>query len=119
MNSRIIRSFRRDFRTVYQTHSHSSLHAIDGVKEENKVPGSVLSKIAELQDGGARMPGTTIDALRHLSYLDAIASEVLAALGTHPDDEVRWWIAATKREIETHLKDFKTLTSWDMYGQPS
>ena len=94
--------------------------AIDATTEENKgvVPRSVQSKIADLKDGAARMPGSTIEAWRQLSYLDGIASEVLAALNTHPDDEVRWWAAATKRQIETHVKDFKTFTSWESTGSP-
>ena len=78
--------------------------AIDATTEENKgvVPRSVQSKIADLKDGAARMPGSTIEAWRQLSYLDGIASEVLAALNTHPDDEVRWWAAATKRQPLLH-----------------
>lgn len=92
--------------------------AIDAATKENKgaVPRSILSKIAELQDGGA--PGQTIEAWRRLSYLDGIASEVLAALNTYPDDEVRWWAAAAKRQIETHLKDLKTFISWESTGSP-
>ena len=82
------------------------------------VPGSVLSRIAELKDGGARMPGTTCETLEHLSYLDGIASEVLAALTSHPDEEVRWWAAAAKRQIETHVQDFKTFTAWESTGNP-
>ena len=94
--------------------------AVDTATEENKevVPGSVLSGIADLKDGAARMPGPTSEALDHLSYLDGIASEVLAALKTHPDGEVRWWAAAAKRQIEIQVKDIKTFISWESTGSP-
>lgn len=92
--------------------------AIDAATKEKKgaVPGPILSKIAELKD--VRVPGRTIEARRHLSYLDGIASEVSAALDTYPDDEVRWWAAATKRHIEAHLKDLKAFISWGSTGSP-
>ena len=94
--------------------------AIDAATEENTgvVPTSVRSMIADLKDGAARMPDLTIEALRQLSYLDGIASEVLAALITCQDDEVGWWARATKRQIETHVKDFNIFTSWASVGSP-
>ncbi len=94
--------------------------AIDAATEENKgvVPTSVRSKIADLKDGAARMPDSTIEALNHLIHLDGIASELLAALNTCQDDEVRWWAAATKRQIGTHLKDLKSFTAWESTGSP-
>ena len=94
--------------------------ALDVAMGESKVvvPVSVLSKIDELKECAARMPGQTSEVAGHLSLLDNIASELQAALTTHPDDEVRWWAAATKQQIETHTKNFKTLTSWESPGTP-
>ena len=93
---------------------------IDTATKKNMgvVPGSVLSKIAELKDGSARMPGATIEVKNHLCYLDGIASEVLAALRTHPDDEVRWWAAAVKQQTGTMITDVKPFISWESTGSP-
>ena len=88
--------------------------------EEKKgvVPAAVRSKIADLKDGAARLPGPTFETSKQLSGLDRIASEVLADLSNHQDEEVRWWAAATKRQIETHVQDFKTFTAWESTGNP-
>ena len=83
-----------------------------------KVPTSIQSKIEEMKEVAARMPGPVIETLRHLSYLDGTASEILVELSTHQDDEVRWWIAAVKRQIETHGNYFKSFTSWEFAGSP-
>ncbi|PKL60023.1 MAG: cyclic beta 1-2 glucan synthetase, partial [Methanomicrobiales archaeon HGW-Methanomicrobiales-4] len=93
---------------------------IDAVKGENNRATlvSVRYKIAELKNGGAVIPGPTMEALRHLTYLDEIASEVLAALSTYPDSEVRWWAFSTKQQIEAHVKDFKTFVSWESTCSP-
>ena len=94
--------------------------AVDAATGRNKgvEPGSARLKIAELKDGAARMPGPTIESLNHLRSLDGIASELLAALKTHPDDEVRWWAAATKRQTGTMVKDFQLFISWESTGSP-
>jgi cellobiose phosphorylase len=80
--------------------------------------GEVLSKIAELKEGTAGIPGPTIEALNHLRALDGIASEVLAALKTHPDDEVKWWAAAAKRQTGIMIEDFERFISWESTGSP-
>jgi cyclic beta-1,2-glucan synthetase len=94
--------------------------AIDAATEKNTgaVPDPVRSKITEMNDGAARMPGPTIKVLNHLRYLDGIASEVLDALKTHPDEEVWWWAAATKRQTGTMVVDFTTFISWESTGNP-
>ena len=83
-----------------------------------KVPTSIQSKIEEMKEVAARMQGPVIETLRHLSYLDGTASEILVELSTHQDDEVRWWTAAVKRQIETHGNYFKSFTSWEFAGSP-
>ena len=94
--------------------------AIDAATNGKKgvVPAGVLSRIADLKDSAARLPGPTCETSKHLSGLDRIASEVLADLSDHQDEEVRWWAAATKRQIETHVQDFKTFTAWESTGNP-
>ncbi len=94
--------------------------AIDAASEKNKgaVPDPVRLKIAEMNEGAARMPGQTSEALDHLRYLDGTASEVLAALKNHPDEEVRWWAAATKQQTGTMVEDFNTFISWESTGSP-
>ena len=94
--------------------------AIAAATKKNKevVPPSLKLKIADLKDGAARMPEATIDALNHLRYLDGVASEVLSELNACQDGEVRWWAAATKRQVETHLQDLKSFTTWESTGSP-
>ena len=94
--------------------------AIDSSTKEKKgvVPAAVRSKIADLKDGATRLPGPTFETSKQLSGLDTIASEVLADLSNHQDEEVRWWAAATKRQVETHAQEFKTFTAWGSTGNP-
>ncbi|NTW93012.1 MAG: cyclic beta 1-2 glucan synthetase, partial [Methanoregulaceae archaeon] len=94
--------------------------AIDSSTKEKKgvVPAAVRSKIADLKDGAARLQGPTCETSKQLSSLDRIASAVLADLSNHPDEEVRWWATATKRQIEMHAQDFKTFTAWESTGNP-
>jgi cellobiose phosphorylase len=81
-------------------------------------PGFILSKIAELKDGSATMPGPAVDSLNHLRALDGMASELLASLKTHPHEEVRWWAAAVKRQTGTMGEDFQLFISWESTGSP-
>ena len=94
--------------------------AVDTASKEDTevVPISVRSMITDLKDGAARMPDSTIEALKQLSYLDGIATDVVAALTSCQDDEVRWWARATKRQTQTHVEDLNILTSWASVGSP-
>jgi len=94
--------------------------AFDAATGENPGgdPDGVRSKITGLKDSTPRLPGPTVEALHHLRSLDAIASEVLAALKTHPDDEVRWWAAAAKRQIRKMSEDLQRFISWESTGSP-
>ncbi|MBN1166814.1 MAG: cyclic beta 1-2 glucan synthetase [Methanospirillaceae archaeon] len=94
--------------------------AIDAAEKEKRgvVPVSVSSKIAELKGGAVLISGQTPEAIRSLCSLDEMATEVLAALRNHPDDEIRWWADSAKRQAETHLKDLKTYITWVSAGSP-
>ncbi len=95
-------------------------YAIDTATEKKtgEVPESARSGIADLQERAARMSGSTAEVSVQLPILDRTASEVLAVLTSHPDDEVRWWAAAVQRQIETHTRDFRTFTAWESTGSP-
>ena len=82
------------------------------------VSTDTLTKIADLKDIGTWMPGTTPEIGNFLSDLDTMGSEILTELKTHPDNEVRWWAAATKNQIENQFKSFKYFTSWIRAGNP-
>ena len=104
---------------LYDTLSLLS-EALDTAGKEDNAESltDVRSKIAELKEGAARMPVTTCDTLRHLSALDGIASDIEGALGKHPDDDVRWWAGAVKRQTEAHRKDLNYFVSWQSTGSP-
>ncbi|UUX93689.1 GH36-type glycosyl hydrolase domain-containing protein [Methanoplanus endosymbiosus] len=94
--------------------------ALDNAQKEGGAESFTYgrSKIAELKDGAARMPVMTGETLRSLSSLDVIASEVRDALGSHPDDDVRWWAGAVKRQTEAHIKDLNYFVLWQSTGSP-
>ena len=94
--------------------------AFDAATRENPGvdPDVVRSKIIELKDGTARLPGPALEALNHLRSLDGIASEVMAALKTHPDEEVRWWAEAAKRQTRIMSEDLQIFISWESTGNP-
>lgn len=94
--------------------------ALNVTREKNyrDEPDSVQSRITDLRVGTSSMPETTIETLKHLSGLHAIASEVVDTLRSHPDDEVRWWAAATKRQIETQITGLQSFIPWESTGSP-
>ncbi len=79
---------------------------------------AIRYKITEMKKGAVLIPEPTIEALGHLEYLDGIAAEVMTALSTYPDGEVRWWASETKLQIESHLKELRSLISWESSGNP-
>ncbi|HWQ67229.1 MAG TPA: glucoamylase family protein [Methanospirillum sp.] len=94
--------------------------AIESVTGENNKATlrSVRYKIVELENGTLHHPGSTLEAVRHLTYLEEIASEVLDALQIHQDEEVRWWAVSTKKQIEFHRIFINSLISWEHIGNP-
>ena len=80
------------------------------------VPISVRSMIADLKKSVLLLPDSVTRARIYLGDLDRIASEILVELKNHPDDEVRWWAAASKKQIEDYYADFTWVTSWESTG---
>jgi len=82
-------------------------------KKEGSWFSDAQVKVLEIIKGSSLMPVSTIETLRQLVYLDEVATDMKAAFSNHPDDEVRWWADAVKRQIESHFNNFKTIISWD------
>jgi cellobiose phosphorylase len=74
------------------------------------------SSLSYLRIGATKIPTTPKEALIHLYHLNQIASEVQNSLNVFEDDEVRWWAAAIKRQIEEHITYLKTFVSWELTG---
>lgn len=82
------------------------------------IPESILLKITELKKSADLKPTSIIEALRYLSYLNDIASDLFNAFNNNRDEEVRWWAGAIKTQINSHRNDLKKFSSWESIGNP-
>ena len=64
-----------------------------------KVPVLALSKIADMKEFLSHIQETPPGIIHSLSDLHEMASDLLAELSSHPEDEVRWWADATLHQI--------------------
>ncbi|MDD1728052.1 MAG: cyclic beta 1-2 glucan synthetase, partial [Methanospirillum sp.] len=97
------------------------LHLLtDALKASEKSTGEepvlVQSKIADLKESVSLILETVPGIIRSLADLNEMASDLLAALSSYPDDEVRWWADATLRQITSHEIDVASFISWTSTG---
>ncbi len=81
-----------------------------------EVPVLALSKIADLKEFLSHIQETAPGIIHSLSDLHEMASDLLAELSSHPEDEVRWWADATLRQIMRYEADGTSLISWISTG---
>jgi len=97
------------------------LHLLtDALKESEESTGEVpihlLSKIADLKESASQIQKNVPEINRFLSDLNEMGSDLLAEFGSHPDEEVRWWADATRRQITSHEADVNSYISWMSAG---
>ncbi len=81
-----------------------------------EVPALIHLKIADLMKSVTRIEKTIPGIIHSLADMNEMASDILVALSPYPDDEVRWWADATRRQIQTHEADVKPYISWGLTG---
>nr|WP_319540445.1 glucoamylase family protein [uncultured Methanospirillum sp.] len=96
---------------------HLLIDALKASEESmGEVPVLVLSKIADLKESLFHIPETAPEINHSLSDLNEMSSDLLAELCSHPDEEVRWWADATRRQIKSHEAEVTSFISWVSTG---
>jgi len=91
-------------------------NAENGIDAESR--RYVVSKIDEMKGIAASFPCMTEEAVRFLSSLDKIASEIQDALVNSTDEDLLWWADAVKKQTSSFRKDLNYLISWHSAGIP-
>jgi len=81
-----------------------------------KGPVLVLSKIADIKESLSHIQVTAPGIIQSLSDLNEMSSDLLDELCSHPDEEVRWWADATRRQINCHEAEVISFISWVSTG---